>query len=405
MDRSAMDQVRRSAGEALWGMCAADAMSMPVHWYYTVQDIKNDFGGWIACFQSPRSRHPSSILTLSNTAGSGRSRSSVQRPPVVGSVILHDKLKFWKLPGGSVHYHQGLPAGGNTLNMLCTLRVARTLTEGGSSSVGGSGSVGGSWSAADRLARAAVLADYVRFMTTPGSHDDTYAESFHRAFFSDWQETRPTSPSEVLEFAERRYKEKMSGLIADSQLDAIGCLPMAIPFLLLSAHATEDQAVTAAVEFVRLTHPHPRLDGCVSLYARALHAALNGACIRQLSEAALRSPALDVWDTCQHYMHRASRFPGSSEERLQVHQSAVAALGLACYTKGALSSLFYLAHEFHDDLRGGILANTNCGGENCNRGAALGALLGAGRVGGAVPQEWKEGLVNAREIRAILENM
>lgn len=30
---------------------------------------------------------------------------------------------------------------------------------------------------------------------------------------------------------------------------------------------------------------------------------------------------------------------------------------------GALSSLFYLAHEFHDDPKGGILANTNCGGK------------------------------------------
>lgn len=30
---------------------------------------------------------------------------------------------------------------------------------------------------------------------------------------------------------------------------------------------------------------------------------------------------------------------------------------------GALSSMFYLAHEFHDDPRGGILTNTNCGGE------------------------------------------
>ena len=47
------------------------------------------------------------------------------------------------------------------------------------------------------LAQAAVLADYVKFMTTPGSHDDTYAESFHRSFFSDWQESRPTSPSKV----------------------------------------------------------------------------------------------------------------------------------------------------------------------------------------------------------------
>ncbi|KAJ8247180.1 hypothetical protein GJAV_G00259670 [Gymnothorax javanicus] len=368
-----MDQVRRSVGEALWGMCAADAMSMPVHWYYCVQDIKKDFGGWIASFQSPRNRHPSSILTLSNTAGSGRTMSSLsQRPPVVGTIILHDKLKLWKLPRGSVHYHQGLPAGANTLNTQCALRVLRTLTADGSVGLG---------NVAEQRARASVLADYVSFMSTPGSHDDTYAESFHRAFFSDWQEERPSSPSEVLEFAERRYKENASVLSADGQLNAIGCLPMAIPFILLSAQASEDQAVGAAVEFVRLTHPMVSLGECVSLYARVLHAALRGSVY----------------------------FPDvlGSEERLKVHQRAVAELGLACYIKGALSSLFYLAHEFHDDLPGGILANTNCGGENCNRGAALGALLGAraGHVGGAIPEEWKDGLEKAAEIRAALQSI
>jgi hypothetical protein len=30
------------------------------------------------------------------------------------------------------------------------------------------------------------LDDYVKFMTTPGSHNDTYAESFHRDFFKNW---------------------------------------------------------------------------------------------------------------------------------------------------------------------------------------------------------------------------
>lgn len=30
------------------------------------------------------------------------------------------------------------------------------------------------------------LEDYVKFMTTPGSHNDTYAESFHRDFFKNW---------------------------------------------------------------------------------------------------------------------------------------------------------------------------------------------------------------------------
>ncbi|XP_029928848.1 uncharacterized protein LOC115374190 isoform X2 [Myripristis murdjan] len=382
-----MSQVRRSVGEALWGMCAADAMSMPVHWYYNIPDIKRDFGGWITNYSAPRSRHPSSILTLSNPAGSGRTSwsSGARRPDVVGDIILHDKLKFWKSASGSVHYHQGMRAGDNTLNVRCALRVALTLLAGGFSDV----------SQAD--ARGAVLADYVSFLTTAGSHNDTYAESWHRAFFSDWAESRPASPAQLLEFAERRADRKLSSP-PDGQLDAIGCLPMILPFILLSTSANEERAVSAALQFVRLTHPHPRAAECVRVYGRALHATLGGADLRQQAELALRS--LAAWDTCQRYSRRAARFPASSEERLQVHQDAVDELGLACYSRGALSSLFYLAYEFHDDPRGGILTNTNCGGENCNRGAALGALLGARAAhgGSSVPQEWKEALTDAQEV-------
>ncbi len=35
----------------------------------------------------------------------------------------------------------------------------------------------------------------------------------------------------------------MKSSYADSQLDAIGCLPMILPFILLSASAKEEQAV------------------------------------------------------------------------------------------------------------------------------------------------------------------
>ncbi|XP_076579793.1 uncharacterized protein LOC143316013 [Chaetodon auriga] len=382
-----MAQVRRSVGEALWAMCAADSMSMPVHWYYDINDIWRDFGGWISSFTSPRNRHPSSILTLSNTTGSGRSAwsSGGKRPDVVGNVILHDKLDLWKSSNGSVHYHQGLQSGDNTLNVLCSLRAVRSLVSGRFTDV------------SQPDARAAVLSDYVHFLTKPGSHRDTYAESFHRSFFADWQDSRPTLPHEVLTFAEKRSRQKLSSPSADSQLDAIGCLTVILPFILLSASANEEQAVSAAVEFVKLTHPHPKVPEYVSIYSRALHAVLGGAGVRQQAEHALRK--LDVWDTCQSYSRKAARFPESSEERLKVHQSAVNYLGLACYTKGALSSMFYLAHEFHDDPRGGILANTNCGGENCNRGAALGALLGAGGSysGATIPQEWKDELRDAQE--------
>ncbi|KAG7215628.1 hypothetical protein INR49_021983 [Caranx melampygus] len=363
-----MSQVRRSVTEALWSMCAADSMSMPVHWYYDVQDIRRDFGGWISGLNAPRDRHPSSILSLSNTAGSGRTSwsSGAQRADVVGNVILHHKLNLWKSSRGSVHYHQGLQAGDNTLNVLCSLQAARALVHGGFTDV------------SQPDARAAVLSDYVHFLTMPGSHNDTYAESFHRSFFADWQDSRPTSPRQVkqthpisLQLVET-VQTQDELLVPDSQLDAIGCLPMSLPFVLLSASANEEQAVSLSSRGVREAHPPSPQSARVRLYLQpgAARRAGRGQC-PSAGENALRK--LDAWDTCQSYSRKAA-------------------------------SLFYLAHEFHDNPTGGILANTNCGGENCNRGAALGALLGAGGsyIGAIIPQEWKDELRDAQDFIADL---
>lgn len=71
--------MRRSVTEAFWAMCAADSMSMPVHWYYDIDDIRRDFGGWISEFKSPRDKHPSSILTLSNTSRTAAGRGGAGR--------------------------------------------------------------------------------------------------------------------------------------------------------------------------------------------------------------------------------------------------------------------------------------------------------------------------------------
>lgn len=84
-------------------------------------------------------------------------------------------------------FPSGLQAGENSLNVLCALRAAQTLVSSRFSDL------------SHPDARAAVLSDYVCFLTTPGTHNDTYAESFHRSFFADWQDTRPTSPSQVNE--------------------------------------------------------------------------------------------------------------------------------------------------------------------------------------------------------------
>lgn len=59
------------------------------------------------------------------------------------------------------------------------------------------------------------------------------------------------------------------------------------------------------MEFVKLTHPHPKVPEYVNIYSRALHAVLGGASIQQQAEHALRR--LDSWDTCQNYSRKAAR--------------------------------------------------------------------------------------------------
>lgn len=344
-----MSSRRAAVSASFWAMCAGDAMAMPVHWFYCVDHIKAQFGCWISDFKAPKDTHPSSIMSLSNTSGSGRGSFSSQKDPdVIGSIILHDKLHLWNDPRGTIHYHQGLKAGDNTLNVLVALRAGLVLGQGRSEA----------WT---REARAAVLKDYVDFMRTPGSHKDSYAESWHRDFFKDWSKTRPTTAEQILDFAESRSQIKLKSQRFDSQLDAIGCLPMILPFVLLSAPANQERAVQAAVDMVRLTHPHPNTLQTVALFSRALHAVVGGACLRAESEHVLK--ALNQWETCVRYSKQAARHPLESEQRLRIHQRAVGELGLACYSSGALSSLFYLAHEFHDDPLGGIVTNTNCGGQ------------------------------------------
>lgn len=66
--------------------------------------------------------------------------------------------------------------------------------------------------------------------------------------------------------------------------------------------------VQAAVDFVKLTHPHPKVPEYVSIYSRALHAVVGGASVRQQAEHALRT--LDAWDACQSFSRRAARWDG-----------------------------------------------------------------------------------------------
>lgn len=71
--------------------------------------------------------------------------------------------------------------------------------------------------------------------------------------------------------------------------------------------------------------------------------------------------------------------------------------GPACYIADSLPVVFYLAYKYAeapaDPFRSALLANTNAGGENCHRGSALGALMGAAVGMEGIPPELLTGLV------------
>ena len=101
----------------------ADALSMPVHWFYNPRDISTYFPpSGIVKMEPAKPNHPSSIMNLHSTAAGGRG-SQTNSKQIVGDVILKGKRQFWGQKG--MHYHNGMPAGENTLNAYCARLMLR----------------------------------------------------------------------------------------------------------------------------------------------------------------------------------------------------------------------------------------------------------------------------------------
>jgi ADP-ribosylglycohydrolase len=143
---------------ALLGALAADALAMPVHWYYDRVALERDYGT-ISGYLSPKNPHPDSILWR-----------STYTPLNPKGEILHEQTAYWGQRG--IHYHQFLKAGENTLNFqLARQLYVQNLSLG-------------------RYDADAWLAAYIDFMLTPGRHRDTYVEEYHRHFFTNYARGR-----------------------------------------------------------------------------------------------------------------------------------------------------------------------------------------------------------------------
>jgi ADP-ribosylglycohydrolase len=323
------DERSRAEG-ALWGEFIGDALAMPVHWYYDRHALQRDYGE-VRDYLEPRNPHPGSILHRSH-----------YEPPSAKGEILHDEAQYWGRHG--IHYHQHLAAGENTLN----LKLARLLLE--------SLAERGEYDADDYLDR------MIRFMTTPGSHRDTYVEEFLRGFFDRY--ARGADPHDC-------------GIVEKH----IGGLAGTVP-LLVHYRRDHARARRAAAEHLELTHRGALMASGLEALASVLLPVLAGERLRDVLERSIEARRHPL------FAHPYARW--LLQDDLEVIGREVAP---SCYIEESVPGVLYLALKYHDDPEAALVANTMCGGDNCYRGAALGALLGAENGLGGWPQRWRDGLV------------
>ena len=144
-------------------MYVADAIAMPVHWYYNIEQLKKDYGS-ITGYTAPHERFEGNYMALSDKP----------HDATVGENILHDKRKFYNAEP-RYHYHTGMVAGENTLEPLLARLLTRQITADG------------------EFIAANFAQAYADFMQQPGSHNDAWAATAHRMFFSHLVAGKPLS--------------------------------------------------------------------------------------------------------------------------------------------------------------------------------------------------------------------
>eukprot|EP00898_Chlorokybus_atmophyticus_P006429 jgi/Chlat1/6788/Chrsp51S00505 len=332
---------------ALWGMFIADALAMPVHWYYNVDALRRDYGT-VNKYMAPKEFHPGKpavllthfrppplliIMSLSSTSRAGR--GSQPSNPLIGSIINHGKASLWGKR--NVHYHHGMRAGDNTLNALCARVVMRGIS--------GNGGV---------YDEEVFLKDYVEFMTTKGTHGDTYAEGFHRDFFANW--------------AKGVEPRKCAGKEGHDTASAGGLVtlpPVIFSSLLPPSTTTNNKPhmLKTTLSHLKLTHDSPSLSQSAGVYAELLaDVAVGGADVREAVLIAGKKLGVDIKKL--------------ADRRLDDTQVVGGVFTSACYISGSLPSVLYLAYKYADNFEAALVANAGCGGDSCHRGSALGALLG-----------------------------
>ena len=264
--------------------------------------------------------------------------------------ILHDQAEYWGRR--DIHYHQFLRAGENTLNLQLAKVLMESLVARGSYEPDG------------------YLQRYTEFMLTPGQHRDTYVEECHRKFFTAY--ARGAAP------------RKCAG--SDIHIGGLAHVGILCAFL-----ASDAKAARAAVrEHITLTHRSDEVLAAGDALAQILCDTAAGGDLR----TAIFQHGADWFSK-----RKAEQWSREPDEVVIGHR-----VSPACYIADAFPASLYLAWKYAGDFESGVIANANVGGDNCHRGAVVGALLGAAVGESGIPPRFIGELHGTGPLRAQIES-
>lgn len=385
---------KKQIENALWGAFVADALAMPVHWFYSKERIREQFPEGIDSFKAPPHPHPDSFMVGMSYHPDVDHANEIGRP----YDILHDSARFYRTPysrfefdvsdreaahGNATpettdrfHYHHGLQAGDNTLGAsLLRVLMRSVIARGGYSQDG-------------------FLQDFVDWMTRPQNHADPYTEIYIRRWFENY--SRGVAPENCADHQRRNWSiGSLGGMIRPL---ALALLNWNNPMLASGMALTHQQ----------LTHRSETVSGALALMVPALLGLINGHPLdRALKHLCGTIHSAAISENSLFKKYREHEGPGNipDADMWQLHmtfrEQALAEdsdperYASACYVEHGVPLLLSLAQQQGQDAGACLKANAEAGGDSVHRGMVLGLLLGAAQP---IPPELRDGLSDASEI-------
>ena len=400
---------RQRLQNALWGLFIGDALAMPAHWYYSVDNIRKVFDGGIRDYQAPPHPHLESFMVgmayhpdvetakrqgrafdilhaharLYHTSYSTLEIRSTEREKAHGNPVPGIADRY--------HYHHGLKAGENTLAAHLVRVLMRSVIRCG------------------RYDPNAFIEDFIAHMITPGRNHDPYCEIYIRRWFENYSRGLP--PHGCAELQRNVWSIGSHGGIIR---------PLVLSMVANSAY----QALGLAIEHQNLTHRSENVASALGVLVPLLHALLaDTKPHRTISDHAQRVHPPQITGDQLFAAYRDHHGPGNipKREMWQYHtlltdapyevnrlvgedsESAVInhLFATACYPEHGLPLLLYFAKAHNLNLESALLANTNAGGDNVHRGMILGILVGAANE--EIPEHLKQGMIAFNELQTEIE--